>query len=93
MSLKKTIEVFWALGHPNIQASHSTTLMFTKDVHVSKTGDCVIAIASDKSAADLSTQFKNGLRRPNAEVTIIIEAGDVKDEIKALGSPKLCLSH
>jgi hypothetical protein len=67
--------------------------MFTKDIHVSKNGDCIVAMAADKSVADLSVQFKEELRKTNAKVTITIEAGHFKEEIKALGSPKLCLCH
>ena len=67
--------------------------MFTKDIHVSKNGDCIVAMSADKSVADLSIQFKEELRKPNAKVTVTIEAGDLKEEIKASGSPKLCLCH
>ncbi len=93
MGSKQTTETFWALGHPNIQAVHPTTLMFTKDIHVSKKGDCIVALSAEKSVADLSSQFKQELRKPNAKVTIIIEVGGLKEEIKAFGSPKLCLCH
>ena len=93
MSSKQTTEAFWAIGHANIQAIHPTTLMFTKDIHVSKNGDCIVAMASDKSVADLSAQFKEELRKPNAKVTVTIEAGNFKEEIRALGSIKLCLCH
>ena len=93
MSSKRTTETFWALGHPNIKAIHPTTLMFTKDIHVSENGDCIIAMTADKSVADLNAQFKEELRSPNAKVTISIEAGEFKEEIKATGSPKLCLCH
>jgi hypothetical protein len=93
LSPKQTKEAFWALGHTNIQAIHPTTLMFTKDIHVSKKGDCIVAMTADKSVADLSAQFKEELRKPNAKLTVTIEAGDLVEEIKALGSPKLCLCH
>jgi uncharacterized protein len=93
LSPKQTTEAFWAQGHINIQAIHPTTLMFTKDIDVSKNGDCIVGMAADKSVADLSVQFKEELRKPNAKVTITIEAGDFKEEIKAFGSPKLCLCH
>ncbi len=93
MKPKKTTDAFWALGHANIQAIHPTTLMFTKDIHVSTKGDCIVAMAADKSVADLSVQFKEELRKPNAKVTITLEAGDLREEIKAFGSPKLCLCH
>lgn len=67
--------------------------MFTKDIHVSKNGDCIVAMTADKSVTDLSAQFKENLRKPNAKVIITIEAGEFKEEIRAYGSPKLCLCH
>jgi len=82
-----------AFGHPNIQATHPTTLMITKDADVSKNGDCIIAMSADKSVADLSAEFKEALRKPKAKVTVAIEAGGLKMEIRASGSPKLCLCH
>lgn len=93
MNRKQTTDVFWAQGHANIQASHPTTLMFTKDIDVSKNGDCIVALAADKSVTDLSAQFKEELRKPNAKVTVTIEAGNFREEIRAFSSPKLCLSH
>jgi hypothetical protein len=93
VSPKQTKEAFWAQGHLNIQAIHPTTLMFTKDVHVSKNGDCIVAITADKSVADLSAKFKEELQKPNAKLTITIEAGNFREEIHALGSPKLCFCH
>ena len=67
--------------------------MFTKDKHLSETGDCIIAVAADKAVADLSAEFKDKLRKPNAKLTILIEADDLKEQINAFGSPKLILSH
>jgi hypothetical protein len=93
LNRKQTTDIFWALGHANIKASHPTTLMFTTDIHVSKNGDCIIAMTAGKSVADLSAQFKEELRKPNAEVTVTIEAGDLREEIRAFGSPKLCFCH
>jgi hypothetical protein len=93
LNIKQTTDVFWALGHANIHSVHPTTLMFTKDSHVSQKGDCIVARSADKSVADLSAKFKEELRKPNAKLTVTIEAGDFREEIKAIGSPKLCLCH
>jgi uncharacterized protein len=67
--------------------------MFTKDIHVSKMGDCIVAVEAEKSAAELNAEFKEALRAPNAKLTIIIEAGDLKEQINAAGSPDLILTH
>lgn len=93
MNPKQTREIIRAFGHENIQAIHPTTLMFTKDRHLSQTGDCIIAMAADKSVADLNPDFKDKLKKPNAKLTIIIEADNIKHQIKASGSPNLILSH
>ncbi len=93
MSAKETRENIMALGHENIQAIHPSTLMFTKEKHLSKTGDCVVGVATDKAVADLNQKFKDALRKPNAKLTIIIEAGGLTEQINASGSPKLILTH
>ena len=93
MSAKETRENIVALGHENIQAIHPSTLMFTREKHLSKTGDCVVGVAADKAVADLNQKFKETLRKPNAKITIIIEAGGLTEQINASGSPKLILTH
>ncbi len=37
--------------------------MFTKDKHLSKNGDCIVAVAADKAVADLNQEFKEKLKR------------------------------
>ena len=93
MSAKQTREKVLAFGHENIQAIHPSTLMFTREKHLSKTGDCIVAVASDKAVADLSPEFKDKLRKPNAKLTILIEADGLTEQINASGSPKLILTN
>jgi hypothetical protein len=93
LSSKQVGETIIASGHSNITATHLSTLMFTKDTHLSENGDCVVAIAADKALADLSTEFKEKLRKPNAKLTITIETDDLKEKITASGSPRLVLTH
>ncbi|HIG98004.1 TPA: DUF371 domain-containing protein, partial [Candidatus Woesearchaeota archaeon] len=57
--------IFTAHGHPNILATHRTTLEITKDSELTTRGNCVVAVAADfslirsreKSAATATTQF------------------------------------
>ena len=93
MSTKELSEVIVAFGHANIQAIHPSTLMFTREKHLSKTGDCIVAVASDKAVADLSPEFKDKLRKPNAKLTILIEADGLVEQINASGSSCLILTH
>ncbi len=86
-------ETITAYGHGNIQATHKTTLEITKDKHLTKKGDCIIAVAADKGLTDLSSKFKETLRRKDVTVTIRIEAEGVVEEINASGSNHLMLTH
>jgi uncharacterized protein len=90
---RQVTEIVWAHGHPNIQAVHPTTLMFTKERHLSKNGDCIVVITADKSVADLTPKFKAVLQQPNAKLIITIQADDLSEKITATGSPKLILTH
>jgi len=80
-----------AFGHPNIQALHPTTLMFTKDADVSKNGDCIVGVGADKAVADFGDRFKEKLKAATTNVVITIEVDDLKWQINACGSPKLTL--
>jgi len=93
VSAKELREIIFAFGHENMQAIHPTTLMITKDADLSKQGDCIIAVSADKAVSDLSQKFKDGLKEPNAKLTILIEVDGTVEQISAQGSPKLTLSH
>jgi len=93
LHLTETEEVVFGYGHENIRATHRTTLEFTKDKHLSKKGDCIVAVATDKALADLVSQFKENLRKPNAKLTILIETNGITEQVQAHGSQQLILSH
>jgi hypothetical protein len=89
----KIIEVIHAQGHENILSTNRTTFEVTKDAHLTKRGDCIIAVNADKAARDLSQEFKNVLRRENAKLIITIETGVEKETVNAFGNPQLALTH
>jgi hypothetical protein len=89
----KTVEVIHEQGHENILSTNKTTFEITKDTHLTKRGDCIIAVNADKAAADLSQEFKNALRKENAKLTITVEADAEKEIVKASGNPQLILTH
>jgi hypothetical protein len=86
-------EIIFAFGHANIQATHKSTLEITKEAELSKRGDCIIAVSADKAMRDLSSEFKENLRKENAKITILIKAGDIVEVVNALGSSRLILTH
>jgi hypothetical protein len=93
LRLTEIEEVVFGYGHANILATHKATLEFTKDANLSKKGDCIIAVAADKALADLSSEFKAGLRKPNAKLTVLIEAGGLSAQVQASGTRQLSLDH
>lgn len=86
-------EVIMAYGHKNIQATHKSTLEITKEKWLSKRGDCIIATSADKGLTQLGEKFREGLRKENVELTILIEVQGVSDIVKAYGSPLLFFTH
>jgi hypothetical protein len=89
----KNIEVIIARGHENIQSTHKTTFEITKETSLTKRGDCVIAVGATKGAADLNPRFKEAAKKESARITITIEAGEVKEVVRARGTPQLLFTH
>jgi len=91
--MKPVITVIFAHGHKNIQATHETTFEITEETTLTKCGDCIIAIGATKGAADLPLEFKKAARKKSAQTIITIEAGELKEVIRARGSPRLLFTH
>jgi len=86
-------EIILAYGHKNIQATHKSTLEITKENQLSKKGNCIIAVSTDKALADLSSEFKENLLKESAKTIMLIEAGEVVEVVNAFGSTRLILTH
>jgi hypothetical protein len=86
-------ETILAYGHQNILGTHPTTLEITEAKDVTKKGDCIIAVSADKAVGDLDAEFKQKLRTEGAELTILIQAGEVIEMLTASGSPHLILAN
>jgi hypothetical protein len=82
-----------AQGHGNVLALHKGTIEFTKEPHLSRRGDCIIAVDADKGMDELSLEFKKNLRKDDAKVTITVEVGEVAETIHASGNSRLILTH
>jgi hypothetical protein len=89
----KITELIDAFGHENILSTHKTTFEITKETHLTRRGDCIIAVKATKGATDLSKEFKRAARKENAKMTITIEADAVKEVVNAQGSPHLLFTH
>jgi hypothetical protein len=84
---------FTAWGHPNITSKHKTTIMVTTDKHLSKEGDCILAVRAEKGLADLLPDLKEIIRNSEAEVSFIMETGGQKLVVRGRGHPGLTLTN
>jgi hypothetical protein len=85
--------IIHAFGHENILATHHSTLEITRESHLTREGDCIIAVSADKAIADLGEELRKGLLGENARVMILIEADNIVETVLAQGSPQLLLAH
>ena len=74
--------IFHAYGHPNIKGTHKNTFEFTKEDHLTPTGDCIIGIRSDFDPKALGELVK---RVSSLRITLIV--GDEKEVISATANP------
>jgi uncharacterized protein len=91
--MKPVTVVFSARGHENVIATHKTTFEVTKEETLSKRGDCIVAVEATKAAVDLPAEFKEAARKEGAQITVTIQAGELKETVKANGSPHLQFTH
>jgi hypothetical protein len=89
----KITEIIDAYGHENIRAIHKTTFEITKESTLTKRGDCVIAVSATKGAKGLGSEFKEAMKRQDAQITITIEAIGIREVVKARGSTQLLFTH
>ena len=86
-------ETFKAWGHPNITASHRTTLMVTREPDVTLRGDCIVAVAAEKGLRDLDRRVKEAMRSRDAGIRLILQADGLTFQVSGRGDPRLTLSH
>jgi hypothetical protein len=89
----REVEELQACGHPNILATHPMTVEITKERHLTKRGDCVIAVAATRGLTDLSRQFKTLCKDQRTQITMEIEAEGIRELILGYGNSSLTLDH
>ena len=76
-------------GHPNIRATHPTTLAFTRDKEITPSGDCFVAVGCEWQ---VTPEFLAKLRSAK-RVTVTIECGGHRDVVTGTGHGALTLSE
>jgi len=87
------VEAFRGKGHPNIRASHRTTLMVTRDSELTLRGDCIVAVEVGKGSRDFDQRIKDAMRKRGARIRLTLETGGIVFEVSGRGDPELTLSH
>ena len=84
---------FSAYGHPNILATHKTTLEFTKDEELSLKGDCIVGIKADFDLKELVDLIRNSNKNNDKKVTIKIMSKNKKIQEKMYAELNPSFNH
>jgi hypothetical protein len=82
---------FTASGHPNIRATHRSTLEVTTEPTLTLRGDCILGIRATKSPPMIAAAIGWLLRRESSQITTRLSTGETVEEIHGVGSPRLAL--
>jgi hypothetical protein len=86
-------EVIHCHGHKNVRALHKSTFEITKESDLSPRGDCIIAVAADLGAADLSPVFRNALSRDGTILITTLSCGSITAVVRSEGCSGITLMH
>jgi len=87
------VEEIFARGHANITAKHATTLEITKEINLTRNGDCIIAVGATKGLPELSERFRMLCADGNAKIILEIKAAEIIEIVQGRGSSSFTLSH
>lgn len=82
-------EVITAAGHPNVTATHQSTLEVTTDDFLTEAGDCIIAIEADRAPADFDPAFVDACRSASATIEARLLAAGHEWRTVGRGDPEL----
>lgn len=80
-------------GHPLISALHPTTIEITTDTHLTRRGDCIVGVGSERGCSGLDPTLKAGLKRATSTVNFRFIVGSESFAVCARGDPRLTLQH
>jgi hypothetical protein len=86
-------EIIHCRGHPLVLGTHPTTFEVTREVHLTKKGNCIIGVSSDKGCNSLSPEFKRVLTHDDAVLITRLSCGGRTVEVASRGSSRFTLDH
>ena len=82
----------FAQGHPNIQATHSSTFEVTMEPRLSLRGDCIIGVNASHAARHVQTLLGDVLQHPDTKILTYLSDGEITEQVHGYGSLKHSLS-
>jgi len=86
--MRHTIQ-FNAHGHSNVTSRHKTTLMTTTEQHLTKRGDCIIAVNAETGLAQLPPEIKQAAKNPDTVITFTFQTKNHEFKATGKGHPEL----
>jgi uncharacterized protein len=84
---------FQAYGHPNITATHPTTLEITREPQLTSRGDCIVGVRATCGASGLPANLKDVLSSNLGKATLKITVEGETFVVLGRGSSALTLQH
>ncbi|HIJ18925.1 TPA: DUF371 domain-containing protein [Candidatus Woesearchaeota archaeon] len=75
---------FTARGHPNILATHPTTLMFTRDTECTTRGDCIVGVSADFELVKIKRFLKEKSGRGETACTLTMSCPSGEETISGM---------
>ena len=72
-------------------ATHPTTLEITKEVSLTKMGNCIVAVDATKGLVDLSQDFKKACMNDKSRILVELDASGMVERVAGRGSHLLTL--
>ncbi len=88
----ESIDEVRSFGHANVLSTHPTTIEITKEKFLTKRGNCIISVGSNKSVQDYSPELKDAIRQ-SKKILVKLQAGPHTDEFMGYGHENLSLSN
>ncbi|MFX1398985.1 MAG: DUF371 domain-containing protein [Promethearchaeota archaeon] len=85
------IEEIFAQGHKNILCTHGSTIEITKDLSLTKAGNCILGVNSSKACFDLRQELKESIKS-GKKIKVSLKVDNLEDYFYGFGNKDLSLS-
>jgi uncharacterized protein len=80
-------------GHPNVLGLHPRAIEITKDSYLTKSGDCIIGINSNKGCSDIDTKLKKLMQDDEIKIKFEFIVEGSSFEVFGRGNKNLTLEN